>query len=153
MGTRIPQDAFTYYISLGAERSYRAVAEKFGVTKQGVAKLATREQWQERVHELDSQAKKNASDKALESLDAMNERHLKTLKVTYAKALETLKAMPLTTAMEAVRTIDLAIRLERTIRGEPTERSQVNIEEVIRREYERWMGPNNHTDEIEDDQR
>ena len=50
---KIPQDAFTYYVSLGASRSYQKVAEKYGVTKRAVVNLAKRERWQEQVVELE----------------------------------------------------------------------------------------------------
>ena len=41
--------------------------------------------------------------------------------------------------MEAVRAADLAIKLERLVVGEPVERSSVSIEDVTRREMERWL--------------
>ena len=59
--------------------------------------------------------------KYLESLEGMNLRHLKSLKIIQGKALEALRTMPLSTAMEAVRALDMAIRQERLIRGFTTE--------------------------------
>jgi hypothetical protein len=47
--------------------------------------------------------------------------------------------MPLASAMEAVRALDMTIGKERLVRGEATERGEVNVEDVIRREYDRWM--------------
>jgi hypothetical protein len=47
--------------------------------------------------------------------------------------------MPLQTAMEAVRALDVGIRQERLIRGEPSDRTAIQVEDVIRREYSRWM--------------
>ena len=41
--------------------------------------------------------------------------------------------------MEAVRALDVSIRQERLIRGEPSERTALQVEEVIKRQYERWM--------------
>ena len=43
---KIPPEAFDHYFSLGPERSYEAVARKYGVTKRAVTKLAKRESWQ-----------------------------------------------------------------------------------------------------------
>ena len=43
---KIPQDAFTFYVSLGPGRSYQKVAEKYGVTKRAVVNVGTREKWQ-----------------------------------------------------------------------------------------------------------
>jgi hypothetical protein len=47
--------------------------------------------------------------------------------------------MTLESAMDAVRALDIGVRQERLIRGEPSERAAVQVEEVIRREYSRWM--------------
>ena len=139
MSGRIPPEAFQFYLGLGPDRSYQRVADQFGVSKRAVTKLAIRERWQERVEELERKAREGAEQKALESLEAMNLRHLKSLKVVQGKALEALRSMPLATAMEAVRALDMSIRQERLIRGEPSDRTAISVEEVIKREYERWM--------------
>ena len=141
MSGRIPPDAFEFYVSLGPDRSYERVAAQFGVSKRAVTKAAARQRWQQRVAELERKARESAEQKALESLEGMNLRHLKALKIVQGKALEALRSMPLSTAMEAVRALDMAIRQERLIRGEPSDRTAISIEEVIRREYERWMLP------------
>lgn len=141
MANRIPPDAFHFYLGLGPVRSYQAVGDRYGVSKRAVTKLATRERWQDRVVELERKAREGAEQKALESLEAMNLRHLRSLKVVQGKALEALRSMPLSTAMEAVRSLDMAIRQERLIRGEPSDRTAISVEEVIKREYQRWMLP------------
>jgi hypothetical protein len=136
---KIPHDAFYHYVGLGPARSYQRVAEHYGVTKRAVVNVAAREGWQEQAAELERKARQRANDRAEESLEAMTGRHLKSLRVVQAKALEALKAMPLDSAIAAVRALDTGIRQERVIRGEPGERSAVSLEETIRREYERWM--------------
>ena len=47
--------------------------------------------------------------------------------------------MPLDTAMEAVRALDISIKQERVIRGEPADRTAVSVEDAIRTEYQRWL--------------
>jgi hypothetical protein len=59
--------------------------------------------------------------------------------VIQGKALEALKEFSLESAMEAVRALDLSIKHERIIKGEPSERTAVSVESIIRKEYERWM--------------
>jgi len=130
---------FTFYAGLGLERSYAAVAQQFGVSKRAVVKRAQQERWQERVAELDAKARRLTEQRLEESLQAMDERHLKAARAVQGKALEALRGVPLDSAMNAVRALDLAIKQERLIRGEPSERTAVNVEEVIKREYERWM--------------
>jgi hypothetical protein len=141
MTRRLPPEAFAYYLGLGVGRSYGAVADKFGVSKTAVANLAAREGWQARAAEIDRKAADAAVAKSVESLEAMNDRHLRSLRAIQGKALEALRTMSLTDAMDAVRALDLAIRQERVIRGEPSERTALEVEDVIRREYERWMVP------------
>ncbi|MHC4222931.1 MAG: hypothetical protein ACYSX0_13695 [Planctomycetota bacterium] len=152
MTGKLGPDAFEYYLSLGAERSYQAVAEKFGVSKRAVTSLAVRKRWQERLAELEEKARRGAEQKTLETLEAMNVRHLKALRVIQAKALQALKEMSLSSAMEAVRALDLAIRQERTVRGEPSERAALSIEDVVRREYARWMTHDDGDAETEADE-
>lgn len=141
MSGRIPPDALAYYLGLGTERSYQKVANHYRVSKRAVTKLAGRERWQDKLIELERKARAGAEKKALETIEAMDQRHLKSLKVIQWKALEALGAMRFTTAIEAARSIDMAIRHERLIRGEPSERTAISVEEVIRREYQRWMVP------------
>ena len=139
MNRKIPQDAFAYYWSLGPERSYQSVAEKYGVSKRAVTKVATKENWSQRLLEIEKKAHEKTDEKLAESLDQMNERHIRMCKMIQKKSLEALKSMPLTTAIEAVRALDLAIKQERLSRGEPTDRSVVSVEDMIRREYDRWL--------------
>ncbi len=46
-----------------------------------------------------------------------------------------------------VRALEMSIKQERTIRGEPSDRTAVSIEEVIKREYSQWMGQEEDSDE------
>jgi len=72
----------------------------------------------------------------------VNARHLQTLRAIQVKALQALQVMPLDSGMDAVRALDTAIRQERVILGEPGERSAVSVEDLVRREAQRWMKPN-----------
>jgi transposase len=134
MNRKIPPDAFSYYFSLGTGRSYQAVAEHYGVSKRAVSNMAEREGWQARLAELERKARDKADEKALETLEDMNSRHLKVLRFIQNKAIEALKAMSIESAMDAVRAYGLSLDKERTIRGEPNERSAISIEEIIKEE-------------------
>ncbi len=137
---RLPQNAFEHYVRLGPERSHQTVADYFGVSKRAVTKRAVSEKWRQKAAELDETARAGSERKLLESLEEMSERHLRSLRVIQGKALEALRGMPLTSAMEAVRSLEMGIRQERLIRGEPTDRSAVSVEETIKSEYQRWLG-------------
>jgi len=139
MNRKIPPDAFTYYFSLGPTRSYQAVAEHYGVSKRAVTGMAEREGWQERLMELERKAREKADEKVLETLEQMNGRHLKVLRFIQNKAIEALKAMPIDSAMDAVRAFGLSLDKERTIRGEPSDRTQIDLAEVTREEMRRLL--------------
>ncbi len=139
MNRKIPHDAFEYYFSLGADRSYQAVAIRYKVTKRAITKVATKENWQRRVLMRDQKVQTAVEHKAVETLEQMNSRHLRSLKAIQGKALTALSQMPLSTAMDAVRALEISIKQERLIRGEPTDRTKISVEEVIRNEYDRWL--------------
>jgi hypothetical protein len=137
---RIPTDAFEVYVRLGPERSYQAVADKLGVAKRSITRLATRGRWQERLVQIERDAHERTREKLTETMEAITTRHLKMTRAVQAKALAALQALPLDSGMDAVRALDLAIKQERLILGEPNERTAVSIEDTIKRQYERWMG-------------
>lgn len=136
---RLPQDAFEYYFALGPGRSYRAVADHFDSSKTAVANRAARENWQARIAEREMKAREKLDEKATETLADLNGRHLKMLRTIQAKALEGLRGLALETGMDCVRALDLSIKGERLILGEPTERHATDIEAIIKREHERWL--------------
>lgn len=141
MTGKIPKDAFQFYVSLGPDRSYQRVAQEYGISKRAVTRHAAKEAWQGRLSRIEEEARKRGDEGLVETIEEMNERHFKLLRVVQGKAIETLRAMPLNSAMDAVRALDIVLRQERIIRGEPTDRTAVTVEDTIRREYERWLEP------------
>ena len=139
---KLPAEAFEHYVGLGPERSYQAVADRYGASKRAVTDLAKRKQWQERLRSIEQEARQRSEERLVENLEQMNERHLKTLQVVQRKALEALRRMDLGSAMEAVRALDICINKERLIRGEPSDRTELTMEHAIRKEYERWLQVN-----------
>ena len=139
MNRKIPPDAFEFYHSLGPGRSHQAVADRYGVTKRAVTMCAKREEWTQRLEEVERKARERSEKRILESIDEMQERHLKIIRVVQARALEAIKGMPIASAMDAARALDMTLRQERLIRGEPTDRSVLGIEDMVRREHERWV--------------
>lgn len=152
MKRKIPSNAFEIYFAMGPGRSYEALAARFDVSKQAITKIATRERWQERVGEIEQRAQAESKEKAVDLVKEMNDRHLRVLRAIQARALETLKEKPLRTAMDAVRALELTIRQERLIRGEPSERTEMSVEEVTRREIQRWMTVIEEEEEVEQEE-
>jgi hypothetical protein len=58
------------------------------------------------------------------------------LRVVATKGVQALQRYELTDAMQAIRAIEMAVKLERTILGEPSETTGVTIESATRRELE-----------------
>jgi len=151
---KLPPDAFEFYFGLGIERSYKALADHYGCSKTAVSKAARRENWQAKITEREKKAHEANQEKALETLQDLNARHLKMLRAIQGKALEGLRSVPLSTGMDCVRALELSIKQERLILGEPTDRTVTDIGAVIRREHERWLirEPGDGEDEREDRQ-
>jgi hypothetical protein len=135
MKRKIPPEAFPYYLGLGVGRSYEAVAQHFGVSKRAVVSIAEREDWQQRVTASERKVRERVDQKAVETLEAMNTRHMKTLQAVLGRALEALRSMPLNTSMDAVRAIEMVVRQERAIRGDG-DRSFEDLEARIREELD-----------------
>lgn len=152
MSNRIPPDAFEHYVSLGPERTHAKIAEEYDVSVRAVSKCASRENWTERLEKIDRDSRERTDKRLGETLDDIRVRHLKTLRVMNARAVEALKQYPLSSAMEAMKAAEVVIKLERLIIGEPTERNAVSIEETIKREYERWLTDSGN-DDLADDSR
>lgn len=136
---KLPEDAFAFYVGLGAERSYQAVAEHFGVTKRTIVRAATREGWTARLAAIEASAQERADAKLAEGLAQTRERHLKLLRAMASRAAQAIQAYPLTNGMEGMRVAEMTIRLERLIMGEPTERAGISVEQITRSEIERLL--------------
>ena len=138
---KIPADAFDFYFSQGPSRSYQAVAGRYGVTKRAVTNLAKSENWQARLLKVEAEARAKADKKKVDVIEAMNERHLQAARLLQGKALQALREMSLEKPLSAIKAFEVGVHTERLILGEPSDRTEVKVEDIIKREYERWMVP------------
>ena len=74
--SKLPADAFDFYVGLGPSRSYIAVAREFGVSKRSVARKAAAENWQQRRADLEALARADADVKLADELAAQQLRHV-----------------------------------------------------------------------------
>jgi len=114
---KIPPEAFAFYLGLGVGRSYQAVAERYSASKRAVAMRAEKEHWQAKLAEEETRARVAAEKKAADSIETVNEQHLKVLRYIQGKSIEALKTMPIQNAMDAVKAYSLSLDKERLIRG------------------------------------
>ena len=145
---KIPTDAFDFYFSLGPGRSYQSVADRYAVSKRAVTNLAKREEWQQRLLDIEAKAREEADKKSPQTLKAVHERQLQSLRLVQRRAIERLRETPIESAAEAARALAQAIKQENVILGEPGDRTAVSIEDTIRREYERWMVVEDGEDDV-----
>ena len=96
MTNRIPPEAFDFYVSLGPNRSHRAVAEHYSVGKRAITKVAVRENWAERLEKIENEARENSDKRLVESIEEVRTRHIKTIRAIHSRALSALKQFPLT---------------------------------------------------------
>ena len=155
MTKKIPDDAFAIYVAMQEERSYQALAERFSVSKRGIQKLADRERWSERLSAIERDLQERIDKQLGESLEEIRLRHLKIARAIAGRAAKALSEYPLTSGMDAVRAAEVAIKLERMISGEPTERTAVSFERKAQEEADRFLAPKvsgPDTDPSEDDE-
>lgn len=124
MAKKLPSDAFAYYLSLGVGRSHEAVGAKYGVTKRTVTRRAAKECWAKRVEEAERKGQRKAEAKATESIAAMHERHIMMLRAVQTRALRAVQDHPLTSGIQGMRMVEMAIKMERLIRAEPNEQDR-----------------------------
>ncbi len=153
MARKIPEDAFAQYVAMGVERSYQALADVLGVTKRAITKIGAREGWAARLAKIEQTARERSDQRLAETLEEIRSRHLKTLRAMNARALSALQQFPLNSGMEAMRAAEMVIKLERLIVGEPSERTEVGIEEITRREVAKFLEVAVDGDDDDDEER
>lgn len=140
---KIARDAFHFYAALGPGRSYQAVADHYRCSKRSVTKRALAEGWQDKLQFMEKEAGDQTRRKLMVDFEEVNNRHMKMYQAVQAKALEALKNVTLKNALDAVRALDIGIKGERLLRGEPEKVTTVNIEERIKLEYQHWITTGN----------
>lgn len=134
MKSKIPKEAFAYYVGLGEKRSYQATADHFGVSKCAVTKLAQREGWRFRLAAIESEARDRLDKKLADDIVEMRERHGKMLKVMSARVITALRDHPITDGMDAIRAADILMKNERAVAAEAVQRSESVVARVTREE-------------------
>jgi len=138
--------AFQYYVSLGDDRSYRAVARHYKVCPRSIRNAAKRGDWVIRLDRIEKEARERMEQRLVETRVETRERHLRMLRAMATRGLQALQRHELGSALEGVRAIAEAIKLERVILGEPSEHVGLSVAELTRREVETFLA---HPEEAE----
>jgi hypothetical protein len=137
--TRLPSDAFAFYVAMGTDRSYEMVGKQYNVCKRTVLRTAQREKWQERLEEIERKAQTETDEKLAKTVHEANMRHRKLLLAVASRAAQALQRYELRSAMEAVRAAEVAVKLERLLLGESTESKSISVEQASRDEVSRFL--------------
>jgi hypothetical protein len=130
--------AFNLYWYLGPRRSLEAVAETiaarprdFGFKQaphsRTLSRWSARFHWQNRLAEMEAEARQLQAEEQVDELRVMNERHIKEALALQQKGVARLHALGDhdLSPEEARRAIVEGVKLERLVRGESTERTEV----------------------------
>ena len=150
MKTKLGPEAFDRYVALGPDRSYEAIARAFGTTKRTVTRFAKQDQWAERLRAAEEKARAESERKAAETLEAMRERHLRSLKAVQGKALQALQSIPLETASAAVKALLASLAQERLLRDDGAAAGANDIEAIVKREYALFIRKPGQKDDWDD---
>ena len=132
MARRIPAEAYEDYLAMGVQRSYRALADRYGVSKVAIYKKAKKEGWQSRLANLERQARERAEEKAIDEMEMIRERQLKEVRFLRARLLQVLRDLPPEMGIRAAAALNIAWKHELLLLGEPTDRDAHTVEEIIR---------------------
>jgi transposase len=112
--------AFAYWDNAGGQRrSFREVADQFGVAVATVYAAAEREGWNERAWEIQERARREADRRSVKSAAERIQQTLQLVdatKVTYARGLQSGRVVVSASEMAAI------MRVEAALIGAPTER-------------------------------
>ena len=134
---KVPEDAFERYVALGPDRSYQALADRIGVEKRTIARVASKERWAERLAKVQADARAATDKKLVADLQAVRERQLMEARALRGSALKAMKDLPPEKALKvAASALSIAWRQELLVLGEPTDRQASTIEEITRRELD-----------------
>jgi uncharacterized DUF497 family protein len=137
---KLEGEAFDYYVSLGINRSQKAVAKHYGVSLRTVARRAVKENWSTRAAVIDAKAQIIGDEKRAETIGEMNSRHITVLRAIQSRALRAVQDYPLKSGLHGMRMAELTIRLERLIRADPNAEDMVEHAEEVARHVREYLG-------------
>ncbi len=149
--SKIPIDAFEFYVSLGDGRSYDAVGKQYGVHKRSVQRAANRERWPERLERIVDAAQARVDEKLIGDMEEMKLRHRKLVRAMASRAAQAIAAYPLEDGMQGIRAGEVAVKLERLLSGESNDRSEQVIIDATRNEMRELMEGDDDEDDPESD--
>ena len=128
--TLMHQEAFDYYYTLGVQRSYKLVSEKYGYSQTTIANWARSFNWQERIQLRDIEITRKLQQKTDNTIISTKANYRKIIQATISTYVDQLKKKNVT--VKSIRDLVDLMRLDMELLGEtPQEEIKIIIEDAI----------------------
>lgn len=128
-------EAFTIFRDLGSNRSLQKVANELSKSLTLIRRWYTKWSWRDRVDAWDEELDRIAREKQEQERAEMAERHIKESLMLQQKIIERMQELRSKelTPNDIARWLDIAVKIERLSRGEPTEigKQEVTLPKVV----------------------
>ncbi len=105
----------------------RKVAETYNLSPTTINARSKKENWVEKRKQFWLKTDAKTEEKIIEAISDMNVRHLRQYKVLQDKGLDRLEGVRIEKDRDAISAVDIGIKGERVIRGEPSEVAELDI--------------------------
>lgn len=113
-------EALSLYLSMGAERSLRKVAQELGKSNTLISRWSSAWNWQKRSRDYDNEIARQKLEEQRKDTEKMQKRHIQTAMLLQKKAVEALDKLSFEelSARDIIRFISFGAELERETRKE-----------------------------------
>lgn len=125
-------EPFQLFLAMGNERSFKKVADHYGVDPAQVTRRAQRERWLERLQPVEQVVAQRTQDQIVESLVDMRKRHAQVARDLIERGLEALARFQISELKDAIRAVEIGVKMEREARELPSKTVSVEITHELR---------------------
>ncbi len=125
-------EPFQLFLAMGNERSFKKVADHYGVDPAQVTRRAQRERWLERLAPVEQVVAQRTQEQIVESLVDMRKRHAQVARDIQARAMEALSRFDIVEVKDAIKALELGIKMEREARELPSKTVSVEVTHELR---------------------
>ena len=130
--TDLSYGRFRTYLSMEPPRSRVEAAKALGLKKRTIDDMMHRHRWHDRALAYDERMAKAADRAAMSTAEDMQRRHMEAVHAMLRRGVHAITEADLTEARDGVPMIDKAVRLERLLVGEATDRTESRISSLDR---------------------
>ena len=130
--TELAFSRFREYLTMETPRSRVVAAKDMGISIGALNRMALKHKWPQRAAAYDDAMAKAADRAAMSTAEDMQRRHMEAVHAMLRRGVSAITEADLTEARDGVPMIDKAVRLERLLVGEATERTESRISSLDR---------------------